>query len=44
MVEIEGKIMQTPISILIDLGSSLSYISPANVEKCKLLKEKHKKS
>ena len=36
MVEVEGKINQTPISILIDPGSSLSYISPNLVEKCKL--------
>ena len=28
MVEVEGKINQIPISILIDLGASLSYISP----------------
>ena len=26
MVEVEGKINQTPIAILIDLGASLSYI------------------
>ena len=39
-VEVEGKINQIPISILIDLGSSLSYISPSLVEKCKLSVEK----
>lgn len=33
MVEIEGRILQTPISILIDPGSSLSYISPIVIEK-----------
>ena len=33
MVEVEGKLNQTPISILIDLGASLSYISPDLVEK-----------
>ena len=33
MVEVEGKINQTPIAILIDLGASLSYISPNLVEK-----------
>ena len=44
MVEVEGKILQTPVSILIDPGSSLSYISPAIVEKCKLIKQKYKKS
>ena len=33
MVEVEGKLNQTPISILIDLGDSLSYISPHLFEK-----------
>ena len=36
MVEVEGKINQIPIAILIDPRSSLSYISPNLVEKCKL--------
>ena len=36
MVEVEGKINQIPISILIDLGDSLRYISLNLVEKCKL--------
>ena len=36
MVEVEGKIKQTPIAILIDRGANLSYISPKLVEKCKL--------
>ena len=36
MVEVEGKINQTPLSILIDPRASLSYISPNLVEKCKL--------
>ena len=40
MVEVEGKINQTIISILIDHVSSLSYISPNLVEKCKLPVEK----
>ena len=40
MVEVEGKINQTPIAILIDPGASLSYISPNLVEKCKLPVEK----
>ena len=39
MVEVEGKINQTPISILIDPGASLSFISPNLVEKCKPLVE-----
>ena len=38
MVEVEGMINQTPITILIDLGASLNYIAPKMVEKCKLLK------
>ena len=40
MVEVEGNINQIPISILIDPGASLSYISPNLVEKCKLPVEK----
>ena len=28
MVEVEGMINQTPVTILIDLGFSLSYIAP----------------
>ena len=40
MVEVESKINQIPISILIDLGASLSYISHNLVEKCKLPVEK----
>ena len=27
-VEVEGMINQTPVTILIDLGASLSYIAP----------------
>ena len=44
MVEVEGNLNQTPISILIDPGASLSYISPDLVEKCKLSVEKFAKS
>ena len=36
MVELEGKLNQTPISILIDPWDNLSYISLDLVEKCKL--------
>ena len=32
MVEVEGKLNQTPISILIEPGASLSYVSPSLVE------------
>ena len=44
MVEIEGTLKQFPISILIDPGASLSYISPGIVEKCRLQKSKFQKS
>ena len=36
MVEIEGKILNTYVSILIDLGAFLSYVSPKIVDECKL--------
>ena len=44
MVEVEGMLNHKPISILIDLGASLSYVSPSLVEKSKLLVEKFSKS
>ena len=44
MVEVEGKLNQIPISILIDLGASLSYIYPNLVEKCKLSVQKFARS
>ena len=44
MVEVEGKINQTPIAILIDPEARLSYISPKMVEKCKLPIEKFESS
>jgi predicted aspartyl protease len=44
VVEIEGKINDTRISILIDLGATLSYITPDVVESNKLKKLKHAKS
>ena len=40
MVEVEGMINQTPITILIDPGASISYIAPKIVEKCKLSVDK----
>ena len=40
IVEIKGMINIQPISILLDLGASLSYISPRIVELCKLVLEK----
>ena len=44
MVEVEGKLNQTPIYILIDRGARLSYISPDLVEKCNLSVENFAKS
>ena len=43
MVEIEGKILNTYISILIDPGACRSYVSPKIVDVCKLGKVKHDK-
>ena len=37
MVEIEGMIKNQPISVLIDPGTSLSYISPRLVDSCNLV-------
>ena len=42
MLEVEGKVLNINVSILIDSWSSLSYIAPKVVEKCKLSKEKQK--
>ena len=44
MVEIEGMIKDKPISILIDPGASLSYVSPRIEELCKLQQDKFEKS
>ena len=41
MVEIEGKVSNTSISILIDPGAFQSYVSPKIVDVCKLGKVKH---
>ena len=43
MVEIEGKVSNTSILILIDLSSFRSYVSPKVVEICKLNKVNHNK-
>ena len=40
MVEMEGKISDQSVTVLIDLGASLSYISPQFVEKCNIKTEK----
>jgi hypothetical protein len=44
VVEMEGMIANHLVSILIDPGSNLSYVSPQTVEKCKLQQVKHVKS
>ena len=41
MLEVEGKVLNIHVSILIDSGSNLSYIASKVVEKCKLSKEKN---
>ena len=43
MVEIEGNVSNTYISILIDLGSCWRYVSPKIVDTYKLKKVKHEK-
>ena len=44
MVEVQGMIQNQIFSILIDLGASLSYVSPRKVKKCKLSLKKFKNS
>jgi predicted aspartyl protease len=44
MIEVEGKIDNQPIAILIDSGASHSYIDPKIVERFKLKRCKHEKS
>ena len=44
MVEMDGKISDIPVIVLIDPGASLSYISPGIVEKCKIKPEKFQQS
>jgi len=41
MIDIEGIIQNQPVSILIDPGTSLSYIGPQIVEMCNLKPEKN---
>jgi hypothetical protein len=43
MIEVEGKIDNRPISILIDYGVSCSYIDPKIIERFKLKRCKHEK-
>jgi hypothetical protein len=44
IVEVEGKVNNNRISILIDPGASLSYVTPGLVDSNKLKKVKHAKS
>ena len=41
MVEMEGKILNTSISILMDPSACRSYVAPKIVDLCKLGKLKH---
>ena len=43
MVEIEGKILNASISILIDPCACWRYVSPIIIDECKLGKVKHEK-
>ena len=43
MVEVAGKIFEKYVSILIDPGSTHSYITPRVVEICAFEKVKHRK-
>lgn len=44
MIEMDGKICDEVISILIDPGSNYRYVCPHLVDKCGLSKELHEKS
>ena len=44
MVEMEGNIVDQSVTVLIDPGASLSYISPQVVEKCNIKTEKFQQS
>src|SRR5713226_2014168 len=44
VVEVVGKIVEQSVSILIDPGSTHSYITPRVVEMCAFKKVKHRKS
>jgi hypothetical protein len=41
VVELEGTIANHLVSILIDIGSNLSYVAPHTVDKCKLQPIRH---
>ena len=42
MIELEGKLYSQTVSILVDPGTSLSYMNPQIVEKCNLQGQKFK--
>ena len=44
MIELEGTLLTKPVSILVDPGASLSYVSFKLVEMCKLKEQKFKNS
>lgn len=44
MVKVKGKIAKQSISIMIDGGSTHSYVTPIIVKHCLLEKENHNKS
>ena len=44
MAEVQGMIQNHLVSILIDPGASLSYVSPSIAEKCNLSLKKFEKS
>ena len=44
MIELEGTLLTKPVSILVDPGASLGYVSPKIVEMCKLKEHKFKNS
>ena len=44
MVQIQGIIQNQSISILIDPGASLSYVSPSITKRCKLQLKRFEKS
>ena len=44
VVEVAGKIVEKSVSILIELGSTHSYIAPRVVEICAFNEGKHRKS
>jgi len=44
IIEMDGKLCDQAISILIDLGFNYSYVSPKLVDKCGLNKKFHAES